>query len=637
MSDVFVSYKAEDRRRVKPLVEALQADGFSVWWDEQIGGGAAWRHAIETELNAAKCVIVAWSNRAVGTEGTFVQDEATRAQQRHVYVPVIIDKCHLPLGFGETQALSLTSWRGDRSDPRYQAVLAAVRRNVGGKAAGKPRKRPSPLPHAQVDRRAVLAGVAVAAVAVAGVGGWALLKPSAASTSDSIAVLPFANLSGDPEQAYFSDGMAEELRSSLGRLAGLKVVGRTSSEIVRNDDAKTAAKKLAVANILIGSVRRSQATIRVTAQLIDGTSGLERWSEDYDRAPGDTIKIQTDIAESVAEALKIALGSAGSTVLTVGGTNNVDAQNLVLQADALFQSTFSEDRARQGLELIDAAIALDPNYAGAYGRRGVLLNTVSLFFSHGPAELKAGRSQAFESAKKAIALAPTLGWAHLALAQVSSGALQIAPAWTEYRQALRLAPNDANTLRLYARFLAEIGKEQQALELADEAVALDPLNAESYNFRIFVLYHARRYAEVEHASREQIARSPNLFHPPLEHGYSLIMLGQLAAARQFFAPAPTNGFDLVAGNAILLARSGDRDGALLSIAELERLIGDNASYSVAEIYAQLRDPDQAFAAIDRAFENSHWALINLLTDPFMDPVRGDRRFKAALSRLDYPS
>jgi serine/threonine-protein kinase len=128
MSDVFVSYKVEDRRRVKPLVEALEAEGFSVWWDEQIGGGAQWRHTIEAELNSAKCVIVAWSKRSVSEEGTFVQDEATRAQQRHVYVPVLIDKVHLPLGFGETQALPLVGWRGSRSDPRYDAILSAVRR-----------------------------------------------------------------------------------------------------------------------------------------------------------------------------------------------------------------------------------------------------------------------------------------------------------------------------------------------------------------------------------------------------------------------------------------------------------------------------------------------------------------------------
>src|SRR5207302_2019811 len=182
MADVFISYKAEDRRRVKPLVEALQADGLSVWWDEQIGAGDAWRDTIEQQLGGA-------SSRAAG-----------------------------------------------------------------------------PVARSHVDRRAVLAGGAVAAVAVAGVAGWALFKSSPASAGESIAVLPFENLSGDPNQAYFSDGLAEELRSALSRVAQLKVAARTSSEAVRNDDAKTAAQKLGVANIVTGSVRRSPAIIRVSAQ-----------------------------------------------------------------------------------------------------------------------------------------------------------------------------------------------------------------------------------------------------------------------------------------------------------------------------------------------------------------------------------
>src|SRR5947207_1752182 len=288
MSDVFVSYKTEDRRRVKPLVEALEADGYSVWWDEQIGGGTAWRHSIEAELNAAKCVIVAWSRRSVGPEGTFVQDEATRAQQRRVYVPVLIDKVHLPLGFGETQALPLAGWHGNKADPHYQAVLETVRRITGSKRrASAPRK----IAQAPVSRRAVIGGGAAAAVPVVSVGAWTLFKPgSAEAAGDGIAVLPFENLSGNPAQAYFSDGIAEEIRSALARVAGLKVVGRTSSEAVRNDDAATAAKKLGVTNILTGSVRQSPSTIRVSAELIDGRTGMDRWSQDYDRAPGAAIK-----------------------------------------------------------------------------------------------------------------------------------------------------------------------------------------------------------------------------------------------------------------------------------------------------------------------------------------------------------
>src|SRR4029453_15477303 len=142
-------------------------------------------------------------------------------------------------------------------------------------------------------------GGAVTAVAAAGGGGWALLKSSSVhASSHSIAGLPFPNPSGDPAQAYFSDGIAEEIRSALSRLGGLTVIGRTSSEAVRNDDAQSAAKKLRVANILTGSVRQSPSTIRINAELIDGRTGADRWSQAYDRDAGDAIRIQTDIASN---------------------------------------------------------------------------------------------------------------------------------------------------------------------------------------------------------------------------------------------------------------------------------------------------------------------------------------------------
>ncbi|HEU5482200.1 MAG TPA: TIR domain-containing protein, partial [Sphingomicrobium sp.] len=403
MSDVFVSYKAEDRRRVKPLVEALEADGFSVWWDEQIGGGATWRHAIEAELNDAKCVVVAWSKRSVGPEGTFVHDEATRAQQRHVYVPITIDKVHLPLGFGETQALPLTSWKGNRSDPRYQAVLTAVRRILGDEATGT---APRPVVPAPVSRRAVVVVGAVAAVAAAGVGGWMLFDPDEANAG-SIAVLPFANLSGDPTQDYFSDGIAEELRSALSRIAGLKVVARTSSEAVRNDDAETAARKLDVANILTGSVRRSPSTIRVSAQLVDGEDGLELWSESFDRPLGDILQIQSGIAESVAQALSIRLAGADRNVLSLGGTGNPAAQDLFFQARPERLADTEAD-LHQGIALLDAAIALDPNFAEAHATKAIRLSILAGTYALDSAESRRGQAQALASANRAIAIAPRM-------------------------------------------------------------------------------------------------------------------------------------------------------------------------------------------------------------------------------------
>src|SRR5512137_809798 len=165
MPDVFISYKAEDRRRIQPLVQALQSDGYSVWWDQHISAGDEWRQTIERQLEAARCVIVAWSKHSVGPEGQFVRDEASRAQQRRVYVPVTIDNVRIPLGFGESQATSLRAWRGDRSDPRYQAVLSAVRRIAGGGSEEGTAK----LPQMRIGRRAVIAGTIV--VVAAGAGG----------------------------------------------------------------------------------------------------------------------------------------------------------------------------------------------------------------------------------------------------------------------------------------------------------------------------------------------------------------------------------------------------------------------------------------------------------------------------------
>ena len=185
--------------------------------------------------------------------------------------------------------LERLAWRS--LGPSFPGDADAVRRRVSGKGIAQViahHERP------RVSRRALLAGGA-SAVVVAGAGGWLLLRPTSARTN-TVAVLPFANLSGDPTQNYFSDGMAEEIRSALSALSELEVVARTSSEMLRNVDAITAAKRLSVSKVITGSVRRSPSTVRVSAQLIDGKSGLQRWSQSFDRPFGDVLQIQSDIA-----------------------------------------------------------------------------------------------------------------------------------------------------------------------------------------------------------------------------------------------------------------------------------------------------------------------------------------------------
>ena len=623
MSDVFISYKAEDRRRIQPLVQALQADGYSVWWDQHIGAGDQWRQTIERQLDAAKCVIVAWSKRSIGPEGHFVRDEASRAQRRHVYVPILLDAVEPPLGFGESQATALRGWRGDRSDTRYQAILAAVQRiaGKGGAPAATASKR-------GIDRRAALAGGAVVAAAVAGVGAWALLKPDSPGGPDSIAVLPFANLSGDPAQAYFAAGIAGEIRNILTRITGLKVAGSTSSEAVREDDAQTAAKKLGVINILTGNVRQTPSTIRITAELIDGRTGLAKWSQNYDRAPGDVIRIQTDIAEKVTRALAVALGASARKALAAE-TSNVAAQTLAFQARDLSWQ-FTVPAFQRCLRLLDQAISLDPNYGRAYALKAFVTNNLADLTATTPGELARGRAQALQYAKIAVSKAPDLPIARSGLGFAYALTLQVRKSLREHDIAISLPGGEPDVLRNYGYAMSSSGKPDVALRYVDEALALDPLNSGSHRAHVSVLFKARRYDEAVRYSLKLKQESPELFNFPGLLGHAFLMLGRTKEANQALG-------DSVSGQALLAARSGNRELALAKLAEFQQRDGDMANFHYGLIYAQLGDKDAAFAALDRAWEVRDTNLLDVKVNAYLDPLRSDPRHAALVKKVGFPA
>jgi serine/threonine-protein kinase len=628
-ADVFISYKAEDRRRVQPLVQALEADGYAVWWDQHIGTGDEWRQTIERQLDAAKCVIVVWSKHSIGPEGHFVRDEASRAQRRNVYVPILLDSVEPPLGFGERQATSLRGWRGSRSDERYQAIQAAVQRITGGDSA------PSPSASKQgINRRMVLAGGVAATAAVAGFGAWAMLKREVPGESDSIAVLPFENLSGDEDQAYFSEGIAGEIRNTLTRIGGLKVAGSTSSAAVRKDDARTAATKLGVGNILTGSVRQTPSTIRVTAELIDGETGLAKWSQNYDRTPGDVIRIQTDIAENVVRALAIALGASARKELAVGETSNYAAQQLVFQARELSYE-YTVPTFQRSRQLLDQAIALDPNYARAYAIKSFVVNNLASA-ARTPADLASGREEALQIAKTALSIAPNLPIARSAVAYAYQLNLQVTDSLREHKAALSLAGGDPDVLRNYGWTRSGVFGDGDGLRYVDEALALDPLNWASHLAHVDVLFDARRYAEAVSYSLQLKQESPELFKFPNLLGHSLLMLGRTKEAGAAFGEVSDESTRL-GSEALLAARTGDRDLASSKLAALRQREGEWASYQYGRIYAQLGDMDRAFAALDRAWEVRDLMLLGLRVDPFMDPLRSDPRYAALVKKIGFPA
>ena len=630
MTDLFVSYKAEDRPRVAPLVHALEAEGYSVWWDAQIGGGEAWRDTICRELDAARLVLVIWSKRSVGPQGRFVHDEATRAQRRGAYLPAIIDKVDPPLGFGEIQSLNLVRWKGDPGDRKYQALLGAIRSRLGGAI--------SAVPHTTgkgVSRRTAIVGGAVVAATAAGVAGWTLLRPGKASAK-SIAVLPFANLSGDPAQAYFSDGIAEELRNALSRVAGLTVVARTSSEAVRNDDAKTAANKLGVVTILTGSVRQSPATIRVSAQLIDGKTGIEKWSQSYDRAPGDVIKIQTDIAENVATSLAAALAGTARAAVALGSTLNAEAQNLLLKAIAI-AGPGTRDDLTEAQALLDQALAIDPNYADAYVEKSRVLTNFAGYFATAE-DLPHYRAEAERNAKRAIQIAPELASAHNALAELYRVSLDFKAADQEFKRALSLSPRDATTLRDNARFGSQLGRSAEALRLVDEAIGIDPLSPASYTSRAWVLVASRLFAEAYELNMK-IARRWPAFVSWLQVCFCLVQLDRLDEALKIAPNVDKSGSSGGQGLALALiyARKGRKQDVESQLAIVRGAFGDAASYQYAQVYSMLGDAVRALSSLDRAWEIRDSGLLWLRVDPTLDPLRNEPRFKSLLERLDFPA
>ena len=631
-AQVFISYKSEDRARVQPLVAALEAEGFSVWWDAHIGGGTNWQNEIEQHLDAAKCVVVAWTKRSIGNDGHFVRDEARRAQRHGVYLPVCLDPVEPPLGFGETQALLLKGWKGDRADPRFRALTDAVSACLSGKRSTA---APIHASESRVSRRVVITG-SVGAVVIAGAGGWALLKPTAAAASNRIAVMSFSNLSGDPAQAYFSDGIGEELRGALSRI-GMQVIGKASCDAVKDLDIPSAAAKLGVANILTGSVRRSPDTIRIGAQLVDGKDGVERWAQNYDRAPGDTIKIQTDIAAQVAGALSIALGAVKKAALTLGGTANAKAQDLYLHADALDKSADSAAAYQKTLALYDAALAADPSYGDAHLGKANSLVAFAVNYAPSPAQLAEMLGRAEQSVKRGAALMPGSGRPAAMFAQISANRLDFGASLRGLEQALTAEPNDGFVMRKALSNLPWLGDGVKALALADRYIALDPLNPTAYSERGLCLYVLRRYVDAIEAFNKALAIAPQRSPPRYYISRSMMLLNRPGDAPAMLVKTPSDSPIRQTDEAILAARRGDRARAEALTAKIRATFGDPASYQYGQIYTQLGDANRAFAAFDKAVEARDPGLLQFKRDPFLDPIRRDPRYAALLTRLKFPA
>jgi TolB-like protein/lipoprotein NlpI len=454
----------------------------------------------------------------------------------------------------------------------------------------------------------------------------------------SIAVLPFVNMSGDKEQEYFSDGLTEELLNSLARINELQVAARTSAFSFKGKDTDigTIARKLNVGTVLEGSVRRSAHTVRITAQLINAVTGFHVWSQTYDRDLGDVLKLQTDIANAVASALKVTLLGDEAAKIEIGGTRNPPAFDAYLRGSKAYATGHDAKDYQTAIAAFAEATRLDPDYALAFAGRSLALHAYVVEYATGPA-IRESLEQEQTDARKAIMLAPSLADAHLALAQfLSNGSLDFARANAEYERAAALAPGDARVLRAYGHFAVWMGRFDAGIASARRAVSLDPLNHVTYLQLGYTLQFARRYNEAIAAYRESLTLDPDDPAAHASRGLAYYALGTLQNARASceFKPDYWNSQLCLAVTYDKLGRHVDAETVLV---KMQASNGDDAAYQYAEIYAQWGNPAKALEWLGTAMRVRDPGLVQLKTDSLLDPLRNEPSFQAIEWRLKFPT
>ena len=560
-----------------------------------------------------------------------MRDEAGHARDRKRLIPVSIDGTPPPIGFRQYHSLDFSRWRGSARAAEMKALIRSVDRVAAGGS------EPGAVPAATgalggIDRRALIGGAALLAAG----GALGVLRPwETPAARNSIAVLPFANLSGDPGQAYFADGLAEEIRAALARNARLEVAASTSSNIFRDKarDARSVARALGVAFLLEGSVRKSGNVVRIAADLIDARTGFSTWSQTFERGLNDIFALQSEIASTVSDALAVKVADADSGG-GPGSTRNVAAFDAFLRGRALFNADAGEQSDRAALAQFDSAIAADPNFAAAHAARSRVLAALASVYGR-PEQLRPMYDQAIAAARRSIELAPDLANAHLALAfALYAGRLDVRAARAPFDKAFTLGGGDADILGLYALYCARSGREEVARQAAARAVALDPLNPRAWRTAGTVAYSARHYQVAIDHWRHALKLNPKLSAAPSMIASALYLLGRDEEAEAALVADSNHSFQLAA-TAIIKRRLDKEAAALEAERDLVAEFGDAALYQQAQIRAQQGEVEAALDALEKARAVGDSGVLYLLTDPMLDPLRKSPRFSALLKATGF--
>jgi len=521
---------------------------------------------------------------------------------------------------------------------KREARTRSVEELLAGLAAGKtPTRRSGTLIAAVVVALLVVLGLAYLKVEKFWLPRQVEVSavPAFSPPRHSIAVLPFVNMSGDKEQEYFSDGLTEELLNSLAEINELQVAARTSAFSFKgtNTDIATIARKLNVGTVLEGSVRRSGNTVRVSTQLINAVTGFHLWSHTYDRDLGDVLKLETEIADAVAGALKVNLLGDEATKIELGGTRNPAAFDAYLRASKAL-NTQTAQSIQTAIAGYGEAIRLDPNYAIAFADRSSVRAGYPEAFLKDTAAIRDAFDKARADAQQAIALAPDLAEGHVALGYLFQRSLDFTQASQEYERAAALAPGSAQVLRESGRFAVSMGHFDAGLAAVHRAVTLDPLNPRSHYLLGLTLFLARRYDEALAAHAEAITLDSNHTAVYALRGLAYYELGNLESARASCETKPTYWASQLC-LAVTYDKLGRRADAEAELAKI-KAAGDGGAYSYAAIYAQWGGTAKALEWLETAMRLHNPRLQYAKTDPLMDPLRKEPRFQAIERDLKFP-
>jgi TolB-like protein/tetratricopeptide (TPR) repeat protein len=483
LPDIFLSYSRKDQVTARRFADALQREGFSVWWDQSLSAGQAFDRVTEKALDEAKAVVVLWSKHSV--DSNWVRAEATQAQSNQRLVPVMIEACKRPIMFELTHTADLSGWTGDQTDSRWRSFIDGLRQfaQTATPASVAPTAH---LPRASTGFRITWVAGALALLILGAVASWYWQNPGNSAqqinqnAEVSVAVLPFRDISLNKDQEYFADGVTEEILNALARVRGLSVTARTSSFAFKGKDVslREVGKTLSVDHILEGSIRKDGETLRITAQLIVASRDAHLWSRSWERPLKDVFRVQEEIAKLVAETLSVSLG-VGENARVPGMTRNVEAYEAFLAGRAAVRENTPESTER-AIELLGRAVALDSSFALAWMALSSSYRDATILWANPSGKPWLVRSQeAFAESRR---LAPDAYYVKFGLIaeSMSTGSWgEVAKLYDEIETAAATQGLQLNLDSDRGMFMLAVGHAREAIPFLERARNRDPLNAAS--------------------------------------------------------------------------------------------------------------------------------------------------------------